>query len=150
DLFGTPTVQFAIDGKPVGTPVTTPTNQIYTAALPLGTLPNGPHTLTAIATDGNSNIATSVGVLFNIGIQPLSASITSPEDLHFATGNQQVTVSTSGGVGPYTFQLIVDGGTPGTATSSPTLTWPTAGLSDTLHSIAVKVTDSANSTVTTA
>ena len=46
--------------------------------------------------------------------------------------------------------MLLDGGTPGAATSTTPLTWPTAGLSETgLHTIAVKVTDNAGSTFTT-
>jgi hypothetical protein len=150
DSFSTPTVQFAIDGAPVSTTVTT-TGQIYSAALPLAGLPNGVHTLTAIATDTVGNSATSSGVLFNIGIQPLSASITSPADLHFATGNQQITVNVAGGVAPYSLQLLVDNIDVGSPSSSTTLTWPTAGVTETQHTLAVRVTDSAGTptTVTT-
>jgi hypothetical protein len=151
DLFSTPSVQFAIDGVAVGAPVTTPTNQIYSAALPLGAL-TGSHTLTATATDGAGNTSQpSAGVQFTIGIQPLAAAITQPPDLHFATGNQQVTVNVTGGVAPYSLQLLVDGTAVGSPSSSTTLSWATAGVSETQHTLAVRVTDSAGTptTVTT-
>ena len=141
-------MQFAIDGTPAGTPVTTPVGQIYSATLPLAGLADGAHTLTAIALDNAGHLMTSSGVSFNVGIQPLAAAIVEPPDLHFATGVTSVVASVTGGVGPYSLQLLVDGGASGGPVASTTLSWDTAGLTETLHALAVRVTDSRGVAVT--
>jgi hypothetical protein len=138
DSFGASTVQFNIDtNAPVDA---TAVGQIFSADLPLAGISDGVHTLTATATDSNHNVTTT-NVTFNVGIQPLSASITSPGS-GFATTDKQIAVNAVGGVGPYSYQLVVNGTDTGSPTSSSPLTWSIAGLAEAQYQIDVRVTDS--------
>ena len=64
DANGIASVQFAIDGIPIGAAVAAadmPGGYTYSAMLPLGTLSDGTHTLTDVATDNAGLTAVSAG-----------------------------------------------------------------------------------------
>ena len=68
DAYGVASVQFAIDGNPVGSPLTqsdTGAPFTYSATLSLAGIANGPHKLTVVATDSAGNKATSRAYRFH-------------------------------------------------------------------------------------
>jgi hypothetical protein len=153
DLNGILTVQYDIDGVPAGAALVAPDavgTYTYSTTLPLTGLADGVHALTAVATDRAGITTTSAPVSFGIGLQPLAATITSPNNLSFGHGTTTVNETILGGTGPYSLQLLVDGVASGSpVTVAPyTLSWNTAGLADGQHSIAVQVTDSLGATAT--
>ena len=147
DANGIKQLQFEIDGAPVG-PVllanVTPGDFTYSASLDVSKLANGSHTLTDVVTDNAGNTATATPVAFNVGIAPLTVTIAQPPDLSFGVGTTNVVPRISGGTGPYSTVLLVDGAASGApVTSSPyTLPWNTTTLPDGTHTIVVQVTDS--------
>ena len=144
DANGIASVQFTIDGHDVGTPLTNPDTAgqfAYSESLPLTGLADGPHTVSTLVTDDDGLTATAPPVTFDIGTGPLTASITSPPNFGFARSSVTVSTSASGGVGPYQFQLEVDGAPVGTAgPASPV--WNTTTDVDGTHLVQVQVTDS--------
>ncbi|HEV8459879.1 MAG TPA: Ig-like domain-containing protein [Gaiellaceae bacterium] len=144
DSFGVASVQFAIDGNPVGSKVTVPElpgGFVYSSILDLSGLANGPHALTSIATSNAGMTATSSPVTFMIGTAPGVVSVTAPLNHTFVHGVSTVTGSITGGTGPFTAQLIIDNvvsSTPATVNANAfSFQWNTAGLIDGSHVIAV-------------
>ena len=155
DAHGVASVQFLLDGTSVGSPVTTPdggSGFSYSASLSLSGLSAGSHTVSDIATDIAGNTATSTPVAFTIGNAPPSVSMTLPPDWTFAHGTVLVTANVSGGTQPDTAQLVVDGSPTGPKISAAPyqFSWNTTSLADGAHTIAVKVTDGAGRTATSA
>ena len=58
-------VQFLLDGQPIGAPVTSPP---YTIEWPVGSTPPGKHFLSAQATDANGFIGTAADVPVTVGV----------------------------------------------------------------------------------
>ena len=155
DAYGISSVQFALDGSPVGSPVTQPDSPggyLYSAALDISALSTGTHTLTAVATDNAGNVTTSSARPFKVGIGPPAATWTTPPDWSYARGTAIVTASVTGGTAPMTVSFKVDG----TKTSVPTsvngsaytFTWDTTKVLAGTHSLTVSVTDSQNRSAT--
>jgi hypothetical protein len=70
DAYGVTSVQFRVDGAPVGAPLTKPdTGQLYLYSLAFDTtaLTPGTHTVTAVAADGAGNTTTTAGVTITTG-----------------------------------------------------------------------------------
>src|SRR6185295_1893464 len=102
-------VQFKLDGAALGAEDTaTP----YTIAWNTIGLPNGPHTLTAVARDGGGNTtpSTAVSVTVNNDVMPPTVSMTAPSGGSTVTGTA-VTVSASAAdnVGVAGVQFLLDG-----------------------------------------
>jgi hypothetical protein len=155
DAFGVATVQFAVDGKLVGSPLTTPDTTggyIYSASIDGSALSIGTHTLTSVAVDQAGNRTVSAPVTFSTAPKPLAVSLTQPPDGGFATKTVAVTASVTGGAAPVSAQLLVDGIAAGAAvTAAPyTFAWDTTKVADGVHSIAVKATDSGGKTASSA
>lgn len=118
---GIASVQFFVDGVSVGTDLTAPYSANYLAV-------SGTHTLTALATDNNTNTATSSAIIITAAAnQAPNVTVSSPAS---ALVNDVVTFTATandvdGTVASVTFS--VDGVAIGTVTNSPyTYTW-TAG-----------------------
>ena len=145
--YGIASVQYEIDGKPAGSPVTTPDasggGYTYSASLDISSLSKGAHTLADVATDSAGNTAASAPVSFTVGVVPPQVSLALPPDWTFAHGTVQVTASPSGGTPPYSVQLYVDGAPSGAPqTSAPySFTWDTTKVSDGAHTLSVSLTD---------
>ncbi len=155
DAYGVASVQFAIDGTPVGSPVLGPDGGSgfnYSSTIDISALASGSHQLTAIATDLAGNTATTAAVPFAIGVTPPAVSITAPPDWTYARDTIPVTANVSGGALPDSVQLFVDGVASGSAiTSSPyTFAWNTTTVADGTHTLTVKVTDAQSRTATSA
>ena len=167
DGYGIKSVQYAIDGTPSGTALTTADvgtgGFTYSAVLNVASLANGPHTLTDIATDNAGNITTSAPVTIYVGTGPITASITAPTNFAFASKANNataavttttVTVAATGGNGVYTGTLLVDGAAttvvPTVAAGTLTFAWNSASVADGTHALTVTVKDGTGATVTTA
>ena len=152
DAFGIGSVQFLIDGTPVGSALTSPDTSggyTYSSTLDLSGLAGGAHTLTDIATDNAGNTTTSSGVSFTIGYGPPTVSITSPPAWSFAHKTVAVTATVTGGTPPDSVQLLVDGKASGAPQSSGYLfSWSTTGFADGGHTLSATVTDSQGRTST--
>jgi hypothetical protein len=155
DAYGIASVQYLIDGKPAGAPITTPDTAggyTYSQTLSLTGLAPGAHTVTDVATDGAGNTTTSSPVSFTVGAAPVAATLTSPLDWTFAAKTVTVAAGVSGGAAPYSARLYVDGVATGAPdTSAPySFAWDTTKVADGAHTVKVVVTDSSNATATTA
>lgn len=155
DAFGVQSVQFAIDGTPVGVPIAQPDvpgEYSYSTTLDISTLANGAHTLTSVATDGAGNTSTSASVTFNVGSTPPAATVTAPLDWSYASKVVTVTAAVTGAAGPFSAQLLVDGGAVGLPdTTAPyRFKWDTTKTVSGNHTVAVSVTDSLKRTTTSA
>jgi hypothetical protein len=76
-------------------------------------------------------------------------TISAPSNFTFGQGSTPITASPTGGLPPYSVQLFVDGvPVPGNVvTAAPyTLQWNTAGLTDVVHLVGVRVTDALGAT----
>ncbi len=153
DAFGVKSVQFAIDGTLVGSPVTGPdggTGFNYSATLSLTGLANGAHALTSVVTDNAGNTATSASVSFSIGSGPATVVVTVPPDWMFASKTIPVTATVTGGTPPFGATLLVDGVAtavvPTIAGNAYTFAWNTTTLADGTHTIQVSAKDAANLT----
>ncbi|HEY1370151.1 MAG TPA: Ig-like domain-containing protein [Gaiellaceae bacterium] len=153
DLYGLQSVQFAIDGNAVGSPVTQ-TDSVgsytYSATLDVSKLANGAHQLTSIATDSAGNKTTSAAVTFNVGAAPIAVTISTPPDWTFQNKTTPVTATVTGGVAPISAQLLVDGKVVGQAIAAApyTFQWDTTKLTDGGHTVAVTAKDAAGKTAT--
>ncbi len=157
DAYGVASVQFAIDGAPVSSPLTAPdggSGYTYSATLSLAGLTNGAHSLTSIATDGAGNTTTSAPVSFTIGTGPATVVVTTPPDWSLASKIVPVTATVTGGSPPFTVTLLVDGVAttivPTVAGSTYTFGWDTTTLSSGTHTIQVSVKGSDNLTASSA
>ena len=153
DAYGIANVQFRIDGNAVGAPVALPDasgGYTYSATLNVTGLANGSHTLTSVATDNAGNTTTSAPFTFTIGVSPLAATITAPPDWSYARGTVSITGAVTGGIAPYSTQLLVDGVASGTAvaSSNPSFAWNTTAATAGSHTVAVKATDATGTTAT--
>ena len=155
DAFGVQSVRFSIDGTPAGVPIAQPDapgSYIYSTTLDISTLANGSHSLTSIATDGAGNTSTSAGVTFNVGTAPPAVTVSAPLDWSYASKVVAVAATVTGGAGPFSAQLLVDGtavGTPDT-TAPYTFKWDTTNVVSGSHTLAVSTTDSLNRSATSA
>ena len=155
DAHGIASVQFAIDGNAVGSPVTAPDGGSgfnYSSTLSLAGLATGAHQLTAVATDMAGNSSTTAAVSFSIGVTPPTVSITMPPDWTFAHGTVAVNANVSGGALPDSVQLYVDGVASGAPiTTSPySFSWNTTSVADGSHTLMVRVTDAQSRTASSA
>jgi hypothetical protein len=159
DGYGVASVQFLVDGVASGPPVTTtdtPTTYTYSATLNIASLANGPHMLTAVATDNAGNTTTTTPVTFNVGAAPPNVVVTAPVNWAFATKTTAVTATVTGGKAPYTATLEVDGKatslvtTLATAATPASFSWSSTSVPDGAHTLAVLVQDAAGTTATSA
>ena len=155
DSSGISGVQYQIDGKPAGVVLTSPDTAggyTYSASLDISKQTPGKHTLTDVATDVAGNTTTSASVSFTLASGPPLVTLTLPPDWTFAHGTVPVTAVVSGGVGPYSVQLYVDGTASGApVTSAPfSFNWDTTKVSDGTHTLSVVLTDVDKQTATSA
>ncbi len=146
------TIQTKVDGSAFGTPCTSsPCNvTLNTAALT-----NGPHSITATATDSAGTVANSQPVSITVSNTGATVSITAPAaGATVTTGSVQVTATATAPTGQTlaSIQLKVDGSNFGTAcTTSPcSATLNTAVLANASHSLTAIATDSASASTTSA
>lgn len=129
-------VEFFVDGVSVGIDATAPYTATYTG------LAEAAHTLTAKATDNDSQITTSAPVTFNVGNAPPTVSITSPVAASTSLVGDVVAISAIAADPDGTVasvQFFVDGVSAGVDVASPY----TVNYSGVLgvHSLTAKATD---------
>ncbi|MDQ6707558.1 MAG: Ig-like domain-containing protein, partial [Acidobacteriota bacterium] len=143
-------VQFQVDSANVGAPVTTAP---YTIALDTTKLTNGPHVLTAVATDSANTPGTSAPVNVTVNNTVTTVTITAP-----AAGSVSGSVPVSAAAIPGTgltitsVQFKLDNANFGAPlTASPySIVLDTTKLPNGPHTLAAVATDSANNAVTSA
>jgi hypothetical protein len=147
---GVKSVQFLIDGLPLGTAIT---SSPYTMSWDTGAATNGSHVLKATATDNAANTATSAGVTVtvsnNTDSTPPSVSITAPSGT--ISGVVSVTATaTDAGSGVAGVQFKVDGVNIGAEdTTAPYSTsWDTSGATNSTHTITAVARDVAGNVAT--
>ena len=147
DTVGVKSVQFRADGANTGPAVTTAP---YKYALDTTTLSNGTHMLTAVATDGAGNTATSTGVSVTVsngsgGGGTPTVSITSPGNGASVSGTVSITANATGSVGISSVQFLIDGSNAGSAdTTSPySYSWNTTGVANGSHTLTATAKDTA-------
>lgn len=134
-------VTVSIDG---GTPSTATGTTSWSATLPCGSLPQGPHTITATASDGFNTTSASISIIFD-QTGPTS-TITAPSPVATSTVTASGT-ATDALDKVATVAIQVNGGaqTPLTITPGTTVNWSAPGLTLTpgVNTIVVFVTDRA-------
>ena len=145
-------VQFQLDGTPLGAPLTAPPYQISWDS---GSVANGSHTLTAVATDSAGKSATSAPVTVTVSnspppcSSPPSVAITAPANNSTVSGLVTVsaTAAENGGqISQVQFQL--DGNNLGAAvTQAPyQITWDSTSAANGTHTLTAIATDSCGHT----
>ena len=164
DANGIASVQFAIDGTPVGAAVVAPDTAggyTYSATLPLGTLSDGTHTLTDVSTDNAGLTIVSAGVSINVDNTPPTAVMYQPTvvpgySYAVSAGPTTLQVHASDLNGVASVQFTVDGNPVGALLTQPdtpgaylySVSFDTSTLSAGMHSISAIVTDNAGNTAT--
>lgn len=144
-------VQFKVDNVNQGAPdVSSPFSFILDATK----LSNGPHTLTAVATDSASSSTTSAPVTVTVNNNP-TVAVTAPASGATVTGNSVPLTATATAVAGLTIanvQFKVDNvNQGGPITAAPyTVVLDSTKLSNASHSVVAVATDSAGNTATSA
>ncbi len=153
DPATTASVQFLIDGIPIGAPVTA---LPYELTWNSNQTPNGSHGLVAELTDTASNILDSQTVSVSVSNAPAPdttapmVTVTAPGDNTILSGTTSVTASATDNLGVIGVQFTLDGASLGAeVTSAPFhLTWDTATTTDGAHTLAAIARDAAGNTAT--
>ncbi len=136
-------VEVSVDSGTFAAATVTGTSWTFTASA----LPDGPHTITAKATDNAGNPAeTSISITVDTALP--SIAITSPSNNAFLN-TSIVTVSGTAsktGSGLQKVEVSVDGGSFSIATGTTSWSFATSALSDGPHTITAKATDNAGNT----
>ncbi len=150
-------VQFLLDGEPIGSPVT---SAPYTLQWPVGSTPTGKHFLSAQATDSNGFVGTAADVPVTVeagsgGEETKEApvvSIVNPVGGQRVSGTVPVSVNVSDKVGIRSVQFYLDGKALGApVTTAPYATsWETTGASNGTHKLTAQATDTSGNVGTSA
>ena len=148
DDVGVVGVRFRVDGADVGAEDTT---NPWSIAWNTTGVPDGAHTLTAVARDaaGNTTTSAAVGVTVdNVDDTPPSVSIASPADGATVSGTISVTANASDDVGVAGVQFRLDGANIGSEdTSAPwQISWNTVNASDGAHTLSAIARDTSGNT----
>ena len=141
-------VQFLLDGEPIGAPVT---SAPYTVQWPVGSTPAGKHFISAQAVDSRGFIGTAadVPVTTQAGSgeektnEPPSISIIKPVAGEQVWGTTQVTANVSDKVGIASVQFYLDGKALGSpVTTAPyAVNWETEKTTNGLHTLTAAAID---------
>ncbi len=142
-------VQFLLDGQPIGAPVTTPP---YTLSWPLGSTPPGKHFISAQATDSSGFVGTAADVPVTVkegsgkegpDTEPPTVSIVNPVAGATVSGTRQVSATASDNVAVASVQFYLDGKPLGAPVNAPpyAVSWNTAEASNGAHTLTAKATD---------
>ncbi|EPX56913.1 Large repetitive protein [Cystobacter fuscus DSM 2262] len=143
------TVTVIVDGSPLPQTVTADANGNWSLT-PTTPLDQGPHTVTATATDTAGNVSTSSNTnTFTVDTTPPAVEVKTPAE---GTTIKDNTPLYSGTAEPgSTVTVIVDGSPVGTITVDGSGTWsitPTTGLSNGPHTVTATATDTAGNSAT--
>ncbi len=140
-------VQFLLDGEPIGAPVT---SAPYTLQWPSGSTPSGKYFISAQATDSNGFVGTAADVPVTIEAgtgeqtkEPPVVSIANPVNGQQVSGPIQVSANVSGKAPISSVQFYLDGKALGApVTTAPyAISWETAGASNGAHKLTAQATD---------
>jgi hypothetical protein len=148
-------VQFLLDGQPIGSPVTTPP---YTMQWNVGSTPAGKHFLSAQATDSGGFVGTAPDVPVTTqasggeGTEPPAVSIVNPTAGQVVSGTVPVSANVSSSVGISSVQFYLDGKALGAPVSaSPyAISWDTTTATSGSHKLSATATDTAGKVGTSA
>ena len=157
DNVGVASVQFRVDGNPIGAPDTTAP---YSVAWTTTTVANGSHVLTAVATDLAGNTATSAAITVNVNnavadVTPPVVNITAPANGATVSGAAVAVTANAtdvGGSGVASVQFLLDGANLGAAdTTAPyAITWNSTLATNGAHTLSARATDVAGNVATSA
>ncbi len=145
-------VQFKLDGSPIGAAVTG--SSPYSATLDSTTLSNGTHVLTALATDSASGTTLSSPVNVRVSNTPPTVSITSPAPNTSVQGKSvqiTATAAAANGLSIANVQFKVDGnniGNPVTGSSPFSIILDSTTLQNQGHLLSAIATDTAGNSTT--
>jgi len=144
---GIASVRFFLDGSPLGSAVT---SSPYTISWNTLTANDGSHALYSLATDNDSNTASSSQITVTVDNTPPAVSITSPASGATVSGTTSITASSSDAItGVSSIAFYLDGSLIGESTSSPyTIDWDTTQTSNGTHNITAVATDGAGNATT--
>jgi hypothetical protein len=144
---GISSVQFYLDGSPLGSAVT---SSPYTISWNTLTASDGFHTLYSQETDNNSNIASSSEIAITVDNTPPAVSIISPASEATVSGTTSITASSSDAItGVSSVAFYLDGSLLGKSTSNPySINWDTTQTSNASHGITATATDGAGNATT--
>ena len=150
DNVSVASLQFKVDGTNRGPNLTA---LPYSYSLNTTSLSNGNHTLTATATDGAGNTASSAGMQFvvnNSSTAPPVVSITAPSSGATVSGTAMVAATATSGIGVASVQFQLDGANVGSpVTAAPyTYSWDTAKSSNGSHTLKAIAKDTAGVSTT--
>ncbi|HEY7381998.1 MAG TPA: Ig-like domain-containing protein [Gaiella sp.] len=151
DNNGVTQVQFFVDGNSIGTDTNGADG--WTATWNSTSVANGPHTVTATATDtANQTASDSNGVTVNnvAADNPPTVTLTAPAEGALVLGTVSVTANASDpGGGVTQVQFFVDGNSIGTDTNGAdgwTASWNTTTVGDGPHTVTATARDTINQT----
>jgi hypothetical protein len=126
------------------------TSSPYTISWNTLTASDGSHTLYSLATDTDSNTASSSQIMVTVDNTPPMVSITSPASGAMVSGTTSITASSSDAItGVSSVAFYLDGSFLGESTSSPyTIDWDTTQAGNGTHSITALATDGAGNATT--
>lgn len=148
DNVAVESVYFQIDGVSYGAVCTTTPYQIAWNSLSHG---NGPHTITAVATDTSGNISSAtINVNVLNDVNPPSVNITSPANASTVSGTVNVNASAADDVAVANVQFKLDGANLGSADSSApyTTSWTTTSATNGSHTLTAVATDTSGKQTT--
>ncbi len=139
-------VQFLLDGEPIGTPVTSPP---YTLKWSVGSTPPGNHFISAQAVDANGSYGTAADVPVSTEAkeeksnEPPVVSVVNPVAGQKLSGTMQVSANVTGKAAIKSVQFYLDGQPLGSAvTTAPyAVSWDTTTASNGPHKLTASATD---------
>jgi hypothetical protein len=151
-------VQFLLDGQPLGAAVTAPP---YTFSWAVGDTPLGDHTLSARVTDSSGNVATAAPITVHVvsggggggtDITPPSVAIANPIANETLSGTVPVAATATDNVAVASVQFMLDGKPLGNSvTSSPyAINWDTTTATAGTHVLTAVATDTSGNSATSA
>jgi hypothetical protein len=142
-------VQFLLDGQPLGSPVTTAP---YTYSWMVGSTPLGAHSLSARVTDSNGITSTAPPVSVNVvsggggggsDTTPPTVSITNPVNGQTVSGTIPVAATATDDVAVASVQFFLDGKPLGSPVTGPqyAISWDTTTVTSGQHVLSAQATD---------
>jgi hypothetical protein len=149
-------VQFLLDGEPIGASVHSPP---YTIQWPVGSTPAGKHYLSAQATDSNGFVGTAADLPVTTeasssgeGGEAPTVSIVNPTAGQTVSNTVQVSANVTSKLGIGSVQFYLDGKPLGAPVTAPpyALTWDTTTATNGKHELSASATDSSGDVGTSA
>ena len=151
-------VQFLLDGQPLGAPVTTAP---YTFNWTIGSTSLGSHMLSARATDSNGNVSTATAITVVVqqsnpppppDTTPPTVSITNPAEGQTVSATTPVAANATDNVAVASVQFLLDGKALGgpVSTAPYAVTWDTTTATAGNHVLSAQATDTSGNVGTSA